>query len=181
MTGVRPRSAIAQTLPSRLVDCGTSVVAFDIYFFSFPAIHPQKSARHARNFLRTGNTTRVPVLATMGEYNIRFQCTNRLESILWAVIRRPAQQLLFTFIHFTSKYVYIYAYRVYAYLFFFIDKEIVCVQVQCVSACNDDNMSARPMGSRTCLIIRSYGNYLRTHTHTHTSTHSLQTGVRVHY
>lgn len=35
-----------------------------------------------------------------------------------------------------------------------------------MSACNDDNMSARPMGSRTCLIIRSYGNFFRTHTHT---------------
>jgi len=47
-----------------------------------------------------------------------------------------------------------------------IDAEIVRVRSApvrrvCTLACND-NMSARPMGSRTCLIILWYGNYVRT-------------------
>jgi len=134
-----------------------------LFFSLFPrSIYKSRlDARAELPSYRGYNTRTVP--ATMGEYNARFRCTNRL----WAVIqRRRAQQLLFTYKH-------ILVYRAYAYLlllllFFYWQGNRLCTSIVCECVCNDDNMSARPMGSRTCLIIRSYGNYLGTQTHTHT-------------
>lgn len=150
---------------------GTSVVAFDIYFFPFSRDSSTKvaSTRAGPVLHRTGNNTRsrgdhgrIIYVYLPNIMYIRIRRTNGRESIYG--LRWFGHSSSYIHVHFTSIYMY-YSYRVYAYLYF-IDKEIVCVQVQCVSACNDDNMSARPMGSRTCLIIRSYGNYVRAHTHT---------------
>jgi len=193
---VRRRPAAAQTLPvtprARLRGGGTSVVAFDIYFFSvFPrsidksridtrgTVPPSYAHGEQHAFPRRPWENNICIPNNI--MYIRIRRTNGRESILYGLRWFGGGHSSSSYSRTFYKHIHIYIYQlscIYAYLYF-IDKEIVCVQVRCVSACNDDNMSARPMGSRTCLIIRSYGNYVRTHTHTHT--HSLQTGVRVHY